>query len=408
MTPPPRARYQSRREQLQAEPQGSLWSRTPRYLRVLILVLPFFIVGAAFHRYWSDLFFRLMPPVARLQVLDEQDQPMKLPGKATIFATDRSNHHASPMPSLGTVSLSGPDELEFAGSDYPKSIQVLLEVEGYGRDYISLEIGQRRPGAIKLAPPRKIRGRIVQRDGEPIADAEVLALGGGSRGVVLDSARTGTDGRYELGGVSERVSFVSLRVLKPGFALAEREHWPDAAASEPAAKTDFELIPVPPVEGLLRMPEDFVPSGLHISVLACPGVRCRVDKEGHFLLHHLEAKSQYRVLAQGLPEGFTQRKLLVRPGTRAQLEILPAVTLKGRVQSTLLRRGIRGVSLWHENTNRGRVERCITDDDGAFSLPMVPVGAVEVHLVVPDTHFGGQSLTQQLVIGTEPVDIAIK
>ncbi|MFI5459023.1 MAG: carboxypeptidase regulatory-like domain-containing protein [Isosphaerales bacterium] len=75
---------------------------------------------------------------------------------------------------------------------------------------------------LELRPLRTIAGRLVDRQGKPVADAEVFRSGDGSK---RTSAKTDVEGRFSLGGIRQGPVFVFVRgagfrfhgqLLKPG------------------------------------------------------------------------------------------------------------------------------------------------------------------------------------------------
>ena len=244
--PETQSRFRSRREEFNARPKLSAWRAIPRHHRILGVLLVLFILVASFHEQLLELYDWLQPPLAQVTLVDVAGQPIQMRGVADVFETDRSHYRASPMPLLGTVTLdSSVDSLVIDSNRYPKSVQVRIHVPGYGMDYISVELNRRHTWTLRLGPPTDVSGIVLDQTGAPVPGAQVIVLGGSNRGVELARVLTRADGKYTAHGISRNVDFLTLRVLKEGFALKEREHWLDASPGEKASQTDFKLAPVP-------------------------------------------------------------------------------------------------------------------------------------------------------------------
>lgn len=410
----PKARYRSRRERIDAQPKQNAWKRMPAYRRVLLVVLVLGIVAATFRESLLEFWNSILPPVARVALLDADEAPIPMRGRVDVFEVDRTFFRASPLPKLTSINLEvGSEELVIADKELPTSLQVRFHVPGYGVDYISVERGRRKLHRLRLGAAVEVKGVVTGKAGAPVAGARVLALGGSARGVLLTETKSSTDGSFTLPGISKLVDFLTLRVLKDGYALAEREHWLQASKGEEKSRTDFQLVPVPPVRGEIRLPENVQRKleDLRITVLKHPGVSANVDERGQFELQHLAPGSQYRLLVQGLPDGFTHRMTYVRPGQAVTLEVVPAVTLHGKVVSERLQRTLEGVQLRHTSSTRGQ-EFCVTDGYGEFELRNVPVGTVLLEVATPETYFGGSAAEESVEVkprhAEEPVTIRIR
>ncbi len=361
----------------------------PVYWRVFSIALILAVIAAAMHREIRDYYLGLLPATAQVRLIDgETGQGIRFAGRADVFALDRTVYQPSPMPVIGSVDLAGAgEELWLSSEQFPGSIQVRFHVPSYGVDYASVELGKRRAFKLILGRPSSVSGVVRDKRGKPVPGARIVGLGGSSRGVVLAETKTDAAGRYTLSQFSSRVPYLVIRILGEGFALKEREYWPNAVASHELSKTDFVLTPVPPVLGEVRMSvglgEGEPPPSLRVSVLNLPGANTDVREGGSFVLHHLKAGMRCRLLLQGLPDGLTHRLTRASAGIRVTIEIVPAVSLRGRVISGETGRGLHNVSVRHEHTSRGGAW-VRTGRDGWFELPEVPVGPLLLTVSVPD------------------------
>ncbi|HVE26630.1 MAG TPA: carboxypeptidase regulatory-like domain-containing protein, partial [Sporichthya sp.] len=107
--------------------------------------------------------------------------------------------------SSATTAADGTFRLEGLA---PGRVTVTADSErhGPGRADVVLEQDDREGLAIKLSAESRVSGRVVDRDGRPLADASVTALvvkadAGGESVVSSAVGRSGPDGRFRLGGL---------------------------------------------------------------------------------------------------------------------------------------------------------------------------------------------------------------
>ena len=361
----------------------------PPYRRVLIIVVALGVIAGAMHEQIARLYRWFLPATATVQLRDVDGTLIPLAGRADVFAIDRTVYLSSPMPLLGSVDLAAlGDTLELDGNRFPQSMQIRFHVPGYGVDYMSAELGKRRTFKLTLGPPMSVVGRVTAVGGKPVKGATVLGIGAHPRGVILSETKTDERGHFSLDNISSRTGNVFVRVLAEGFALAEIEHDWRAVEKGRAGNPEFELVPVPPLHGKVQLPAELEgilqKKTLRVSVFQHPGVSAAVLTDGRFIMHHLAGGKNYRTLLQGLPPGFTHRVVYAQPGQRCTIDVVPAVTLRGRVVSRRGTRGFAKTEVWHQDTTRGN-EKVYTDGYGRFALPNVPKGTVSLQVVVPDS-----------------------
>lgn len=390
---------------MDARPQQNPWQRIPRRHRVLGFFIVLFVLAASFQDRLLEFYDWMNPPAARVVVVDSDRQPVDLTGRVDLFQTDRSNFRASPLPLLGSIDL-GPDQdtLEILSGEYPNSLQVRFHIPGFGVDYTSVEIGRRKTVKLKLGKPIAVHGLVRDRTGQPIPEANVIAFGGGPRGVVLAETFTGPDGSYTLSGISEHVGFVFIRVLKLGYAVAEEEHSLLENEESIRKKTTFSLVPVPPLRGQIELPrggDDVIDStALRVSVAHFPGAYAEVSADGKFVLHHLDAGKRYRLLVQGLPGNITHEMAIGGPGGELTIQLLRCVTLRGQVLN-VVGQGLAKVEVWHTHSTRGH-ERCVTDLSGRFELRSVPLGEAVLTIAPSQSNVGRPAMETMVQVLDDP------
>ena len=107
-------------------------------------------------------------------------------------------------------SFATPKALE-QGATY----RLVVRAEGFAPEispWIKLEEESARVAAIALKPVRSIRGRVVDRQGKPVVNAEVFQSGDGP---ARTATRTDRDGRFSLGGYAVDRGFIFA--TKDGF-----------------------------------------------------------------------------------------------------------------------------------------------------------------------------------------------
>lgn len=357
----------------------------PPYRRVLLIVLALAVLVTSFWSEVSGVFVSMLPRTASIRLIDADDNTIPLAGHADVFELDRTKFLSSPRPIIGSIDLEGLGDVIVVDSErFPKSLQVRFHVPGYGVDFASVELGKRREHRLRLGPPVSIEGIVLGKSGSPLEGARVIVLGVASRGVVLAETTTNQRGRFELEGISDRVGILVLRVLKPGYAMEEREHLLEKRAITRLRNTEFRLTPVPPVRGVVHLPDGCEPKGLRVGVLSVPGITAELAADGSFTLHHLAPDLRYRLLLEGLPEGFAHGEIYARCGERVEVEVGPVVVVRGTLVSKDSGRYVPKAKIWHNYSTRG-VEAVLTGPTGKFTLRSVPLGEHSVSVEIPES-----------------------
>ncbi len=285
----------------------------------------------------------------------------------------------SPPPALGQVRVAAAASIDLGADLVPGRAVVRYEGPGVGTGFAFVELGQERP-AIVLREPVSLRGRIGEPQGlwcygwrcagfVPVADAEVVAMGGGEHGVPLASTRTDEQGRFELHGIDGGLTSVGLRVRARGFALAAQEV-PLAEATVPLV---VPMARAAPLLGSIRGPAGFDPTGITVLARGLPGIQAVPNAAGEFVLEHLPSDTEPRLLLHGLPAGLAQVPARAVRGATLAIEVVPAARVRGQVLDGATRVPMGGVLVF---CGDGAAVRA--DASGNFELPRLLPGDVEI------------------------------
>lgn len=150
----------------------------------------------------------------------------------------RGGHPERPVRTDGRGNFT----LELAGPPEDRTL-VRADATGYSAGSVLLDQDQlsgARPVTLLLEPTSAIHGRVVDPEGEPVADARVEAVESSRRGRFgQDGAHavSGPDGHFRLPELLSETTYV-LTVRRPGYATGKRE------ATAPAAGTAREGLEV--------------------------------------------------------------------------------------------------------------------------------------------------------------------
>lgn len=298
----------------------------------------------------------------------------------TFFPDQLAFAAPSPSPSIGQLRLQG-STTAVVGSDLvPGRAVVRYEGPGVGTGFLFVELDRPLP-PVELRAPQTLRGRIGEPKGlwafgwrcagfVPVADAEVLAMGGGEHGVVLARARTGSDGRFELPGLDGALGSVGVRVLAAGFAMAQLDVSLDAADNTAPVVPMVRATALP---GRIHAPAGVDPSTLRVLARGLPGIVAVPAADGTFVLEHLPPGAEPRLLLYGLGEGLAQAPARAVRGAPLRIDVVPAAVVRGRVvdRATQVPMGDVLVFCGDDLTVRA-------DGGGRFELLRVLPGEVEV------------------------------
>jgi hypothetical protein len=298
----------------------------------------------------------------------------------TFFPDQLAFTAPSPAAPIGQLRLQGSDTAVVGRDLVPDRAVVRYEGQGVGTGFLFVELDRPLP-PIELRAPQTVRGRIGEPKGlwaygwrcagfVPVADAEVLAMGGGEHGVVLAKARTGNDGRFELAGVDGGLGTIGLRVLASGFALAQLDV---PLQSVDNAAPVVPMVRAPALQGRVHAPDGVDPSTLRVLARGLPGIVAAPAADGAFVLEHLPPDASPRLLLHGLGDGFAQAPARVVRGQPLRIDVVPAAVVRGRVVERATHVSMGDVLVFCGDDISVRA-----DARGRFELTRVLPGNVEV------------------------------
>jgi len=374
------------------EPQG-FFRRMPVSLRY---GLPLVVVAALLAAFWpliQELVRSLLPSYTRVRILDSAGEPLR---QATLrfFAVDTTPYGPSPSRLLSEVELATEEGgLVKVGAEQMPEAEAFARVKApeHGIGFCLLRRGSRKVATLRLGKPMAVSGTVRSLSGQPIPEAQVLAIGGGDpRGVLLSEAQTDESGAFTIADLSDGIKVMVVRVLREGYGVAEKTWWQEPTHREPLeeeremARLDFELRPVPPARGHVVLPEGLEARNLEVRVYQLPGVSAKVAADGTFTLHYLakEDATVFRLLVANLPAGYTHPRVLVQPGEPdVTIPVRRSVTVAGNVVHAEDSRPVTAGFVSHEHGPRGG-EQSKLDANGGFRLERVPPGDVELRVTL--------------------------
>lgn len=346
------------------------WRRLPLFVWVLV-------VGGLLWAGWAA-FDALRPRWVELRFVHGAGPVPEL--TLTFFPDQLAFVAPSPAPPIGQLRLQGSDTAVVGRDLVPERAVVRYEGPGIGTGFLFVELDRPLP-PIELQAPRTVRGRIGEPKGlwaygwrcagfVPVADAEVLAMGGGEHGIVLATARTGSDGRFELTGLDGALDSIGLRVLATGFALAQLDV-PLQSGDNTAPVVP--MVRAPALAGRIHAPAGVDPGTLRVLARGLPGIVAVPGPDGAFVLEHLPPDAEPRLLLYGLGDGFAQVPARATRGAPLRLDVVRAAVVRGRVVDRATRVAMGDVLVFCGDDLAVRA-----DASGRFELTRVLPGNVEV------------------------------
>jgi RNA polymerase sigma factor (sigma-70 family) len=307
---------------------------------------------------------------------------------------------------------------------------IVAAADGFGLNWVHLPSGE-KPGeqTIRLVKDQKVRGRLVDSEGqpvvgvtvtvkgltEPVADVlEAVQRGDGrvrnqSDGLemplnkVLHVTATDKDGRFEITGAgADRIGLLQLHsefavltnvliATQDGFDPNKAKSWPRPGMT-PMHGPMFECVVVPsrPIEGTVLSADKREP----VAKAEVTGngarqtVKALTDDKGHYKLIGLPKADRYRITvtpAKDAPFLIRHVEAADRPGLErvlADVELTRGVMVSGRITDRVTGNGlacqVSAVALPENEvaTKLGvansRLQPVLSDADGRFSLVVLP------------------------------------
>ena len=289
----------------------------------------------------------------------------------TFFPDQLAFVAPSPPPPLGSETIAS-DSVTVGAALCPERSVLRYAGEGVGAGFVHVQLD--RPfEQVSLRPPASLSGRV----GEPVhywsmgwrctgflpvADAEVVVMGGGEHGVDLVRARTDERGEFTVTGFDGQLDALGLRVRAPGFAVLHKGIVDLDAHADERALLVLERAPlrrgaVVVMPGLGIAPEDLL-----LLARGLPGVQARPDPSGKVAFDHVPLGMEARVLVYGLPPLVAQTEARTERDGQFEVQVVAGAVVRGRVLGVDLAPR-PGALVWI-----GQQTPVRTDGDGRFEL----------------------------------------
>jgi large repetitive protein len=217
-------------------------------------------------------------------------------------------------------------------------------------------------GETALRRGASLSGRVVDAEGHPLADAEVL------HPLSADSVRTDAEGRFTLEGVSEFSSDITVR--KAGYATIKAVGLRSGVVASVVLRRGL------PLAGVVLAPDGRNPvagavvrvEGKDVAAFA------ETDSNGRFVVHELAA-GRALVTADGGERGFRELTGVAIPQpteTVLTVALAPAPELRGRVLDVVARKPVAGALVDAVSGRRRLWTR--SGLDGSFVVRPGPAG----------------------------------
>lgn len=296
----------------------------------------------------------------------------------TFFPEQMAFAAPSPPPPIGRTRLTGTDSLTVGDEFVPERSVLRYQGEGVGAGFAYVELGK-QPPRIALREPTTLTGRV----GEPvqywcmgwrcagylpIADVEVVVMGGGEHGVDLAHARTDEQGHFTVTGFDGELDALGLRLRAPGFEVVHQRL--EALSDHSGERAILTMSRVPPRRGRVTVEPGvgLEPQNLRLLARGLPGVETMPAADGTFVLDHISPDVEARIVVYGLPPLVAQTDVRTQRDGDVEVRVVPGAIVRGRVLGDDLK-PLAGALVWF-----GQQRAVRTDDSGAFELRNVLPG----------------------------------
>jgi hypothetical protein len=243
-------------------------------------------------------------------------------------------------------------ELHYAGPGVTRGA-----ISGYGDTADSEDFGE-----TSLRKGVSLSGRVVDAEGRPVADAEILRPSG------FDSARTDAEGSFALEGVAESGNDIAVR--KAGYVTAKVPGFRVGVAAAVVLRTGL------PLSGVVLASDGKTPVKSAVVRIECKdaAVFAEADAEGRFMVREL-APGRVLVAADGGERGIreiTGIAIPQPPATLLTVVLEPAPELRGRVLDAATRNPIARANVYAISGRRHLWTRSAAD--GSFVIRPAQAG----------------------------------
>lgn len=280
------------------------------------------------------------------------EQPVP-PLELTFYPKQLAFTAPSPPTALGQHLMTDQSSVVVGGDVVPGHGVVRYRGEGIGAGFAYLRLGQQQP-TIKLRSPQSLRGRIGEPIAywfmgwrcagiRPVANAEVVLMGGGEHGIDLVTTHTDVEGRFTVRGFDGELNALGLRVRAPGFAIVHR--YVDSLEQHAGERAIIAMTPSTPRRGKLALEVDVEIDSLRLLARGLPGVDTVPSPDGSFTLDHIPDELEARIIVHGLPDDCAQESARTSREGLVLVRIVAGATVEGRVLDQLSQ-PVPGALVW--------------------------------------------------------------
>ena len=303
------------------------------------------------------------------------EQPVP-PLELTFYPEQLAFTSPSPPPAFGEHRIEDQTSIDIGEDLVPGHGVVRYRGEGIGAGFAYIKLGQ-KPSTIQLHAPQTLRGRIGEPIGywfmgwrcagvRPVANADVVIMGGGEHGVDLATTHTDAEGRFTLSGFDGQLDALGLRVRAPGFVIVH-EHV-DNLEQHAGERAIIALTPAEPRSGRLEVADGIDASALRLLARGLPGA----DTVGSFTLDHIPNDLEARIVVHGMADNCAQTPARTKRGDVATVSVVAGATLEGQVLDHQMQ-PVPGALVWVGNEAAVRA-----DARGNYRLVQVLPGETTV------------------------------
>ena len=261
------------------------------------------------------------------------------PLELTFYPEQLAFSSPSPPPAIGECQVGEHGEVVVGDSLVPGNGVVRYRGAGVGTGFAHVQLGE-TSSPIQLRPPRTLSGRVGEPLGywlmgwrcagmRPVANAEVVVMGGGEHGIDLVTTTTDEEGRFTVAGFDGELDALGLRVRAQGYAIVHESLI--GSSEHEGERAIIALTPAPVRRGKLDLNVEVDPSTLRLLARGLPGVEAVVAADGSFVFDNIPSNLEARILVHGLPENCAQSEARTSVDSVAQVVVGPGAVVSGQV-----------------------------------------------------------------------------